>query len=108
MGHFPAGIVLDDVRIVCILPIGFLAFFSGLEHVLLCKHHQRISPLSGVFFVVKVTVRNPGFCSWVSFALPLEAYEAVLGHFVSPAAFLRAASFPAPFVPTGQDLGYIG
>ena len=61
-----------------------------------------------MFFVVKVTVHNLGFGSWVSSGLPLGAYEADPGRFAFPAAFLRAASFPAPFVPTGQDLGYIG
>ena len=77
---FSAGIALDDVRIVQIAPIGFFAFFTGLELISLCKYRQRISPPCGVFFVVYVTVRNPGFCSWESSDLPLEACEADPGH----------------------------
>ena len=38
---FSAGIALDDVRIVWIALIGFLAFFPGLELISLCKHLQR-------------------------------------------------------------------
>ena len=105
---FSDGIVLDDVRIVWLAPIGFIAFFSGLELFSLCKHRQRISPPGGVFFVVKVTVRGREFCVWVSFCLPPGVYGADPGHFASPAAFLWCASFPAPSVPIQRGHGCTG
>ena len=82
-----------------ILPSDFLRFFRVLSRFCLCKHRQRISPLCGVFFVVKVTVRDLGFYSWVSSGLPLGACEADPGHFVSLAAFLRAVSSLVHSVP---------
>ena len=94
MTAFSVGIALDDVRIVWISPIGFFAFFPGLESNCYVSTASGISSAERCVFVVKVTVRNPGFCSWVSFALPLEACGADPGHSAFREVFRQTSFSP--------------